>query len=93
MEIKKVRGEDKGRIFIYALSTCGWCKKTKNLLNTLGLAYEYVDVDLLPDDDKKSVIQEIIKWNPDRSFPTIVINEKTCIVGFNEQKIREELGI
>jgi glutaredoxin-like protein NrdH len=29
------------------------------------------------------------KWNPACSFPTIVIDDKKCIVGFKEDEIRE----
>ena len=31
----------------YAMSTCVWWKKTKRLLDELGLEYSYVDVDVL----------------------------------------------
>ncbi|MCX5829517.1 MAG: glutaredoxin family protein, partial [Deltaproteobacteria bacterium] len=33
-----------------------------------------------------------IKYNPNRSFPTIVIGDKV-IIGFNEKALREALGI
>jgi len=33
---------------LYALSTCVWCKKTKELLASLGVDHSYVFVDLLP---------------------------------------------
>lgn len=32
MSVKHVPGEDRGKIALYALSTCGWCAKTKELL-------------------------------------------------------------
>ncbi len=31
------------------------------------------------------------KYNPHRSFPTLVINNEKCIVGFKEDEIREAL--
>ena len=43
MDIKHVDGKDKGKVFLYALSTCGWCKKTKAFLNEQGVEYSYVD--------------------------------------------------
>jgi len=34
MEMKKVPGSKKTKpVKLYALSTCGWCRKTKDLLN------------------------------------------------------------
>jgi glutaredoxin len=47
IDFKKVDGKDVGDIKMFALSTCGWCKKTKAFLSDHGIAYSYVDVDLL----------------------------------------------
>ena len=83
-----VDGRQSVRILIYALSTCGWCRRTKALLNQLGVAYDYIDVDLLVEPDRSEVAREVEKWNPRRSFPTIVIDEKEVIVGYDEEKLR-----
>jgi len=93
MDAKHVSGKNRGSIFLYALSTCVWCKKTKSLLNDLGLEYSYVDVDLLPASEEAHIDQEMQRWNPRRSFPTVVINNETCIVGFQPDKIKEALGL
>ena len=93
IEIKHIKGKNKGKILLYALSTCIWCKKTKDLLNNIGVEYSYIFVDLLDESDKEHVLNDIKKWNPACSFPTIVINNKGCIVGFKEDKIKEALGI
>jgi len=87
-----VKGRNKGHIVLYALSTCGWCKKTKKLLNDMGVEYYYVDTDLLEEEEKDKVLEEMEKWNPQCSFPTMVINNNTCIVGYDESKIDEVLG-
>ena len=87
-----VDGEQPVGIFIYALSTCGWCRKTKNLLSGLGIAYDYIDVDLLEGDEREQVTQEVIKWNPACSFPTIVIDNREAIVGFQEEKLKKLVG-
>lgn len=77
---------------IYTLSTCGWCKKTKELLKTLEIAYEYVDVDTLKGEDYTEATDEIKKYNPYRTFPTIVIDHgKQVILGFKEKEIKEKL--
>ena len=92
MKIEHVKGENKGELMLYALSTCIWCKKTKQLLDKLHVAYDFVYVDLLEEEKKDEVMQEIGKWNPRRSFPTVVINGQ-CIVGFKEDDIREKLAV
>jgi len=92
MLMQHVDGENKGKIVLFALSTCGWCKKTRILLEDVGAEYDYIYVDLLQGEERQEVIQEVEKWNPQLSFPTLVINDEETIVGFNENKVREILG-
>ncbi len=92
MDIKHVPGKSKDKVMLYALSTCGWCKKTKKLFDSLGIEYHYIDVDLVEDEEKESLRKEIMRWNPRGSFPTIVVNDQICIVGYDEKKINEVIG-
>jgi len=92
MKMEYVPGKKKGMVTLYALSTCGWCAKTKALLKEIGVEHSYVYVDLLPGNELEQAIQEIERFNPRGSFPTLVIDEKKVIVGFREQEIREALG-
>lgn len=85
------KAQKKQSLKLYALSTCGWCKKTKALLDSLNAEYSFEDVDLLAADKKKAAMDTIKKWNPDCSFPTLVINNEKCIVGFREAEIKEAL--
>ena len=91
MAMQHVPGTKSGDIKIYALSTCPWCKKAKKLLDDLGVEYFFEDVDLLTGADRDSAMAAVAKWNPARSFPTIVINNAKCIIGFKEQDIRDAL--
>lgn len=93
MKVSHVEGADKGDLTIYTLSTCIWCKKTKAFLDSLGVGYNFVEVDLLPDEEKEAALMEIKRFNPQCSFPTLVVNGKDCVVGYNEIKIKETLGL
>ena len=93
MGLEHVSGKKAGNIVIYALSTCPWCKKTKKLLSDLGVEYYFSDVDLLKDDEKKQAMETVKKWNPSCSFPTLVIDDKKCIVGFKEDEIKKALKL
>jgi len=88
-----VDGEDKGKIRFYALSTCGWCRKTKQLLDELGVAYDYSYVDLLSGDERDQAVKELQGWNHHRSFPTVVINGSQVVVGYKPDRIKELLGM
>jgi glutaredoxin-like protein NrdH len=82
------RNQSKHDIMLYALSTCIWCRKTKNLLDTLDIPYNFIYVDKLSGQDKVEVMREVKKFNPSYSFPTLVIDNEDCIVGFREQQIK-----
>ena len=93
MKMTHVSGKNAGNIVVYALSTCPWCRKTKALLNDKGIEYDFVDVDLLVGEDRQSTMKTVEKWNPNTSFPTIVINNEECIVGYDEEKIKKALKL
>lgn len=92
IEYTHVDGIDKGEVKLFALSTCVWCKRTKQLLTSLGIAYDYVFVDLLDGDRKEEVTEAVKIHNPRCSYPTLVINNSDCIVGFKKELIEEALG-
>ncbi|MBU2055637.1 MAG: glutaredoxin family protein [Proteobacteria bacterium] len=77
---------------IYTLSTCSHCKSAKKFLGDHSVVYECTDVDLLEGEARKSALDEIRKYNPTCSFPTILIGERV-IVGFNELAIRGALEL
>jgi len=77
---------------IFSLSTCSHCRATKKFIDGCTIKYEFIDVDLLKGDERKAIIEDVKKFNPRCSFPTIIIGEKV-IVGFKEKEIKEALGM
>jgi glutaredoxin-like protein NrdH len=77
---------------IYSLSTCSHCKSTKKFLSDCTVMYDFIDVDLLEGEERKAILEDVKKFNPKCSFPTIIIGDKV-IVGFKENEIREALGL
>jgi len=80
------------KVKIFTLSTCSHCKATKKFMQDNGIPFDCVDVDLLQGADRENILKEVEKYNPQRSFPTIIIGD-TIIIGFRENDIREALGI
>lgn len=80
------------KVRLYSLSTCSHCKATKKLLSECAVEYDFTDVDLLQGDERRAILEDVKKFNPACSFPTIIIGDKV-IVGFREDKIREALGL
>lgn len=91
MTSNHVEGENKGHIMLYALSTCGWCKKTKGLLEELKVEFYYTHVDQLKGEERTEAIEAVKKWNPRCSFPSLIVNDSQCIIGYDEAKIKEAL--
>lgn len=79
-------------IKMYTLSTCSHCKATKKFMDDCAVKYEFIDVDLLEGAERTATIEDVKKLNPKISFPTIIIGDK-LIIGFNEEKLREALGL
>ena len=88
-----VSGIDRGKVVMYGLSTCVWCRRTRKLLTDLGVDFDYIYVDKLEGDKEDQVVEEVRHFNPSISFPTTVINGEKAIVGFREKEIREALGL
>ncbi|MBW2540400.1 MAG: glutaredoxin family protein [Deltaproteobacteria bacterium] len=77
---------------IFSLSTCSHCRATKKFLGECTIKYDFVDVDLLQGEERAAVLEDIKKFNPKCSFPTIIIGDKV-IVGYKENEIKEALGL
>jgi glutaredoxin len=90
---KKVEGKHYADIKLFALSTCGWCRQTKKFLESIGAEYAYIDTDKLDDEEYKAVKEEFSKWNPKCNYPTVVINDKDCVIGADEKRIKELIGL
>lgn len=91
--VTHVKGDDRGKVFMFTLSTCIWCRKTKELLAVLGVSYDYVDVDLVVGDIGEEVMADMHKYNPQTSFPTFVFNNgEQVILGYEVEKIKEFVG-
>jgi len=80
------------RIKIYTLSTCSHCKAAKKFLNDCGASYDCIELDLLAGEERVDRLNEVLKLNPQASFPTILIGDEV-IVGFQVQRIKEVLEL
>ncbi|MDL2307605.1 glutaredoxin [Desulfovibrio sp. OttesenSCG-928-C06] len=63
------------RVTLYALSTCPYCRRTREFMDSKGISYHLIDVDLLEGNERDEVVRTVTELNPRLSFPTIVIGE------------------
>jgi glutaredoxin-like protein NrdH len=79
-------------VYIYALSTCPYCRMTKKYLTENNVDYDFVDVDLLTGDEKQEVVDQVKALSGGTSFPVIKVDDE-IIVGFNKVRLKELLGL
>ena len=77
-------------VVVYALSTCPWCRKTKQWFTDAKISFESVDVDCLPDDEQDAMADKAYRLSGGRRYPVVVINGEV-IVGYNPDKFLEHL--
>ena len=94
MKFSKVSGKkSQHKVVLYALSTCAWCKMTKQFLKDNDIEFEYVNVDLCEEEDKQKIRQHIQSKGGPLSYPTVIVDDKVLITGFRKDKLKEALGI
>lgn len=79
------------KVHVFALTTCSHCKNAKAYLADEGVEYTFLDVDKTTGDERKKVVEEVKKYNPELSFPTIIINDDVVIVGFKKKELEKAL--
>ena len=94
MQFSKVSGQKRQHeVVLYALSTCAWCRMTKQFLKDNDVEYEYIDVDLCEEGDKQKIREHIQSKGGPLSYPTIIVDDNVLITGFRTDKIREALEL
>ena len=94
MQFSKVSGQkNQHKVVLYALSTCAWCRMTKQFLKDQDIEYEYIDVDLCEEEDKQKIRDHIQSKGGPLSYPTIIVDDNMLITGFRTDKLREALQL
>jgi glutaredoxin len=94
VQTKKVSGNNnKHQVLMYAISTCGWCRRAKNFLKDNNVAFEYVDIDLIDSDAKETIKQDITKRGGTLAYPTLIIDDKILLTGAPQDKLKEILEL
>lgn len=93
LEYKVVEGENATHdVKVYALSTCGFCRKGLKYLSENSVKHHYIHIDQLDYDVKQSVKGELKeKFGKRVAFPFIVIDDKEALVGFTESEWKSKI--
>ena len=80
-------------MFVFALSTCGWCKRTKEFLKENNVAFEYIDIDKCTMEEKREVGRIFKEKGIPLDFPVMVIDDEVLISGFKPDEFMEALDL
>ncbi len=81
-------------ITVYALSTCGFCKRSMTFLEANNYAYRFIHLDKIPLDNKTEVKKELKeKFKTDIAFPFVTVGDSDYLVGFIEVDWKKTLGL
>lgn len=86
-----LKPENVPNTFIYALTTCNHCKKTREFLDENKIPYTLIYIDSYPRELYKILLEKLKLYNPRGSYPTIRLANGQIITGFREQALREAL--
>ena len=96
IEFIHVSGNNKShQVTLYALSTCGFCKRAIAFLKENSIDFKYVFVDQL---EKKAVgdLRDELKEKSGRrhvAYPFLISDDEKFLGGFNEEKYKEFFDI
>lgn len=94
MQFSKVSGQKRQhKVVVYALSTCAWCRMTKQFLKDNDVEYEYIDIDLCEEEDKQKIRDHIQSKGGPLSYPTTIVDDNVLITGFRKDKLKEALEL
>lgn len=84
--IVTVQGTNNVRdIFLFAISTCQWCKRGKKWLKSNEYRFRYIDIDKIPLSDKRMLKADLKEIFSTRlAFPFIVVDGVKYYSGFDE---------
>lgn len=77
-------------VFLYALSTCPWCRKAKQWFTDSGVPFEFVDVDRLKRAEQNATAEKVYELSGGRRYPVVVINGEV-VAGYNPDRYLELL--
>lgn len=75
---------------MYTLSTCPWCRKTKNFFKEHDVPFDYIDYDLADETTQSRIMQEL-DANGANGFPYVKIDNE-IVVGYNPTLYAKLLG-
>lgn len=79
------------KIYMYTLSTCPWCRKTKKFFTEHRIAFDYTDYDLADEATQDKIMNEL-ETHGANGFPFVRIGDQV-VEGYQPDRYAELLGL
>ena len=76
------------KVEIYSTESCHFCHMAKEFFDANGV--EYTDYNVGADTEKR---REMVEMSGQMGVPVIVIDDKDLVIGFDQKKVSELLGM
>ncbi len=76
------------KVIVYGTPTCHFCHAVQEFLKSKNVDYEYINV--AADREK---LQEMVDKSGQMGVPVVQVGDDEMVVGFNQAKLSELLGI
>lgn len=86
-------GPDMHSVEFYGLSTCIHCRHCREFLEKNNISFDAHYIDLAEGQERERLLEQVRKYNPRISFPTVVIDDETIIVGFQPEALANALDL
>ena len=70
---------------MYGLSTCPWCRKTKQYFTDSQTDFDYINYDLANEEEQNKIVQDMKESGGGNAFPFVKIGEDV-VIGYNPEK-------
>ena len=78
------------KVSMYTLSTCPWCRKTKQFFRDRNISFDFIDYDLADNAEQDRIVTDMRKHTSHISFPYVVIGDKV-VQGYNPEQYEQIL--
>ena len=76
------------KVSMYTLSTCPWCRKTKQFFKDKNIQFDFIDYDLATEGEQDRISKDMMKYTGHVAFPFVRIDEEV-VIGYNPEKYEE----
>ena len=81
------------RVELYALSTCVWCRRTREWLEQRAVPHEVTYVDLAGGEELARAQRRVLEFVSNLSFPVLIIDDgRSVLQGYQPDRFEDELG-